>query len=97
LIEVFDRRSENRVTELGVIAQAMEFVKINNVPGDYFEFGLWRGKTFKFAHKMRRRYAVPNIKLRGFGSFQGLPEHQDSSDNIWHSGQFAYGRAELER
>lgn len=97
LVEVFDRRSENRITEFGMIAQAMEFAKINNMEGDYFEFGLWQGKTFKYAHKMRRRYAVEQMKLRGFDSFQGLPQHQDSQDNIWHAGQFAFSRPQLEQ
>lgn len=97
LLEVADRRSENRVTEFGMIAQAMEFAKINGVSGDYFEFGLWQGKTFKYAHKMRRRYGVKGLRLRGFDSFQGLPAHSDSPDNIWHKGQFAYGRVSLER
>jgi hypothetical protein len=80
-----------------MLAQAMEFAKINGVGGDYFEFGLWQGKTFKYAHKMIRRYSLKGIKLRGFDSFQGLPSHENRSDNIWHKGQFAYGRNLLER
>jgi O-methyltransferase len=95
LLEVVDRRTENRMTEFGMLAQAVEFVKINGVEGDYFEFGLWRGKTFIYAHRMMRRYNVQR-KLRGFDSFQGLPDHAPASDNIWHKGQFAYSRADLE-
>ena len=97
LVEIFDRRSENRLTELGMIAQAMEFAKINEVGGDYFEFGLWQGKTFQYAHKMMRRYSLHGMKLRGFDSFQGLPDHARTNDNIWHAGQFAYSRAALEK
>jgi hypothetical protein len=97
ILEVADRRTENRMTEFGMIAQAMEFVKINGVSGDYFEFGLWQGKTFKYAHKMKRRYGLSRLKLRGFDSFAGLPEHEQSADNIWHQGQFAFARADLER
>ena len=40
--------------------------KINGVSGDDFEFGLWRGKTFKHAHRMMRRYSLHGVKLRGF-------------------------------
>jgi O-methyltransferase len=97
ITEVFDRRCENRIAEFGVIAHAMEFAKINGVEGDYFEFGIWQGKTFKYAHKMRRRYALKNMTLRGFDSFQGLPSHADSKDSVWYAGQFAYSRDELER
>src|ERR1035441_8026235 len=71
--EVLDRRQENRVSELGMLAQAFEFVKTNGISGDYFEFGLWRGKTFTWARMMARRYRVAGVKFRGFDSFQGLP------------------------
>lgn len=97
IVEVVDRRSENRVKELGMIAQGMEFAKINGVRGDYFEFGLWQGKTFKYAHKMMRRYSVSGMKLRGFDSFRGLPTHESRPDNIWHEGQFVFSRDHLER
>lgn len=53
VIEVCDRRSDNRMTELGMLSQAFEFIKINQVVGDYFEFGLWRGKTFGYAPEWR--------------------------------------------
>ena len=56
VFEIIDRRSENRMTEFGVLAQAFEFCKINGVQGDYFEFGVWRGKTFGYARTMARRY-----------------------------------------
>ena len=71
-----------------MIAQAFEFKKINGVEGDYFEFGLWQGKTFVYAHKMMRRYEIKDMKLRGFDSFEGLPAHENSQDNIWREGQF---------
>lgn len=94
-LEVADRRSENRMTEYGMLAQAFEFAKINNVAGDYFEFGLWRGKTFVYAHKMKRRYGLPQLTLRGFDSFEGLPEHERSKDGVWSPGQFACSEPEF--
>lgn len=97
LVEVGDARSDNRMTELGMIAQAFEFRKINAVPGDYFEFGLWQGKTFLHAHRMKRRYNAHDLTLLGFDSFQGLPAIDDSKDNIWQKGQFAFGEADLRR
>ena len=40
LLEGADLRFDNRMRERGMLASAFEFKKINNVPGDYFEFGL---------------------------------------------------------
>ena len=84
------------MTELGMLGQAFEFAKINHVPGDYLEFGLWRGKTFSYAYRMMHRYRRGDMKLWGFDSFQGLPETGDHPDNIWYKGQFACTRPEFE-
>lgn len=96
VLEVVDRRSDNRIAELGMLGQAFEFIKINEVSGDYLEFGLWRGKTFGYAHRMKRRYGLRDMKLWGFDSFQGLPDTGEHPDNIWHEGQFACSRPEFE-
>ncbi len=74
VIEVLDRRSDNRMTELGMLGQAFEFAKINQVPGDYLEFGLWRGKTFSYAYRMMHRYRRGDMKLWGFDSFRDCPK-----------------------
>jgi O-methyltransferase len=89
IIETMDRRSENRMTELGMLAQAFEFAKINNVQGAYFEFGVWRGKTFKMARRMARRYGYTPTKYFAFDSFEGLPEVNDRPYEVWSKGQFA--------
>ncbi len=77
VIEVLDRRSDNRMTELGMLSQAFEFVKINEVPGDYFEFGLWRGKTFGYAHRMKRRYGQRDMKLWDLTRFRGYLQQRN--------------------
>ena len=97
VVEVIDHRSENRISEFGMLAQAFEFVKINGLDGDYFEFGLWRGKTFCCARNMARRYRVEGITFRGFDSFEGLPTTTETRYSIWSKGQFACTRDELER
>ena len=95
IIEVLDRRSDNRLCEKGMIAQAFEFKKINNVKGDYFEFGLWRGKTFIYAHRMKHRYNQDDMLLWGFDSFSGLPQIDDGKNNVWSEGQFACSEIEF--
>jgi O-methyltransferase len=97
LIEVFDHRSDNRMSELGMLGQAFEFKSINGVDGDYFEFGLWRGRTFCYAHRMKRRYRQHSMKLWGFDSFRGLPDIDDRRNNIWSKGAYACGEPELRR
>ncbi len=97
LAEVLDRRQENRVSEFGMLAQAFDYVKTNGIAGDYFEFGLWQGKTFGWARLMARRYRVTDITFRGFDSFRGLPPSEEKRFNIWGEGQFACGRQEFER
>ncbi len=66
LLEGVDLHSDNRTRERGVLAQAFEFKKINGVPGDYFEFGLWTGRTFCYAHRLKCRYRCGDVKLWGF-------------------------------
>lgn len=90
IVEVIDRRSENRIREFGMLAHAFEFKRINGVKGDYFEFGLWRGKTFRYAHRLKKRYRLSDMKLWGFDSFEGLPAIDDEHHNVWHQGEFAY-------
>src|SRR5690606_27558165 len=98
LTEILDRRSENRMTEFGMLAQAFEFAKINGVMGDYFEFGVWRGKTFAYARTMARRYRVSPIKFRAFDSFAGLPPvDRNVRHEVWAEGQFACSKPEFEQ
>lgn len=97
IFEVLDRRQENRISEFGMLAQAFEFIKTNGILSDYFEFGLWRGKTFGWARIMAKRYGVKGIKFRGFDSFEGLPAPAEKHYCILSEGQFACNRLELEQ
>ncbi len=86
------------MTEFGMLAQAFEFAKINGVAGDYFEFGVWRGKTFGYARTMARRYGVKGVTFRAFDSFAGLPPVEGSTAyEVWSEGQFACPKPEFER
>lgn len=97
ILEVIDRRSENRMTEFGMLAQAFEFAKINGVSGDYFEFGVWRGKTFCYARKMAHRYRYGPVKFFAFDSIEGLPSVVNNRFEIWKAGQFACSSEEFRR
>lgn len=85
------------MAEHGMLAQAFEFKHINAVEGDYFEFGLWRGKTFCYAHSQKRRHKMSDMIFWGFDSFQGLPTITEQEDNVWQEGDFACSEPELRR
>jgi hypothetical protein len=97
IVEMLDSEMDNRLSEKGILSHAFEFSHINDVRGDYFEFGLWRGKTFCHARRMKARYRLHNMRFWGFDSFQGLPEFSDEKDSIWAPGQFACNVDEFHR
>jgi O-methyltransferase len=97
IVEGLDLHSDNRMRERGMLAQAFEFTKMNGVSGDYFEFGLYDGRTFIYAHQMKHRYRCADMILWGFDSFQGLPQIDDVRDNTWSDGQYACSETDLRK
>lgn len=67
--------------------------------GDYYEFGLFRGRTFLHAYETCESLGLRDTHLYGFDSFQGLPEVSDVDARGGHffAGQFAASRAEVEK
>jgi hypothetical protein len=96
-LEVIDAFSENHFAKRGMLAQAFAFAALNQVVGDYFEFGLWAGESFAMAHRMRRRHHFDRMMLFGFDSFEGLPEIDDYRNNVWSKGDYACSEAEVRR
>jgi O-methyltransferase len=97
LLDRIDILSDNRFGHRGMLSQAFEFKVINNVPGDYFEFGLWRGANFLIAHQMKHRFQINEMNLLGFDSFEGLPEIDDYRDNTWRKGWYSCSQDEFRR
>src|SRR5581483_9784927 len=73
VVLAIDGQLDCQLRERGMLSAAFEFAKINGVTGDYFEFGLWRGKTFLAAARLKRRFRFESMLLWGFDSFAGLP------------------------
>ncbi len=69
------------------------------VPGDYVEFGVYKGVTFGYALKIMSSL-FPKMKFIAFDSFEGLPEPkgidrtEDYSSNFY-KGQFACSESEF--
>ena len=59
-----------------VMRKSITYLKLSDIFGDYYEFGVGNGKTFAFVYHLVKRN-IPNMKLIGFDSFEGLPELKD--------------------
>ncbi len=68
-------------------------------PGDYYEFGLFRGYTFLCAYQACCELDLQNTRFYGFDSFQGLPpiEGIDKGKGEFFEGQFACSKEKVEK
>lgn len=66
-------------------------------PGDYYEFGLFRGYTFLCAYQACRELNLEKTRFYGFDSFQGLPpvEGIDKGEGEFFEGQFACSKEKV--
>jgi hypothetical protein len=60
------------------IAQSLALASSQNLTGDYYEFGLWRGYSFWQAQQEARELGLSGMRFWGFDSFAGLPEAEGS-------------------
>jgi O-methyltransferase len=67
-------------------------------PGDYYEFGVFRGYTFYCAWTVARSLGLERMRFYGFDSFEGLPslEAADLGGGEFFEGQFACSRQATE-
>jgi O-methyltransferase len=78
------------------ILQAWQLISRNGTPGDYVEFGVYRGDTFKLSLEAARRSFDGRYPGRffAFDSFQGLPqvESMKGPENVFRAGEYAAPR-----
>lgn len=86
-----ERRVQNRrwvaVEEMG------DYLVGAQVPGDYCEFGIYKGETFQYAARLLAP-ALPKMRFFAFDSFEGLPRPDgidcvDGYSSNFHAGDFA--------
>ena len=65
--------------------KAFDLIYDNSIKGDYFEFGVHRARTFRFAMNHAKRRNMKKINFYAFDSFQGLP---DVKNNIKQNDKF---------
>lgn len=73
------------------ILEAMNYVKVAQLPKIYFEFGCHSGRTFSAAIRASRELGIlETTKFFAFDSFEGLPETSDE-DGIFRGGTYSTG------
>lgn len=67
-------------------------------PGDYLEFGVYRGQSFKFAYHLARQHQL-DMHFYAFDSFEGLPKLDPTDQVIEHfyEGQYACSEDEFKQ
>lgn len=61
-----------------------------NAIGDYLEFGVCHGTSLKCMHQVLEELKLPNVRIFGFDSFEGLPDTaQEEGLENWEPGSFA--------
>jgi hypothetical protein len=83
------------------LAQAFRLAReeAGQSPGDYFEFGLYRGYSFAKAFELCRELGLDDTRFFGFDSFEGLPrlDPGDEADGRFFHGQFACSMQTVEK
>lgn len=63
-----------------------DFIKENNINGDYYEFGIHKIRTFRMALTAARKKNLNNMNFFAFDSFEGLPKIENTYDANWVEG-----------
>jgi hypothetical protein len=82
---------QNRQSEkLRFFRQVFDFLKENEISGDYHEYGCHRARTFRMALTEARRKNFHDMMFWAFDSFAGLPEPvTETSTGKWKQGALA--------
>ena len=76
--------------------RAFDFLVVNQVEGDYFEFGCHRLRTFRMALTEAKHQNIENMRFFAFDSFQGLPPSDGTHDvKYWGPGQLTTSEDEF--
>lgn len=86
-----------------ILKQAFDYGLHTDLPGDYLEFGVWKGRSFATAFHVwkyvkRNKQALQDTRFFAFDSFEGLPEptlDQDKSTGEFKKGQYACSEKEF--
>jgi O-methyltransferase len=69
------------------VQQVAEYLISAQIPGDYAEFGVYRGTTFEQAYKSMASFFA-DMKFAAFDSFEGLPKPEGIDAVAGYTGNF---------
>lgn len=73
-------RNRDNWRRCAMLDLAMDFVRHNQVEGDYFEFGVYAGRTFQYAYHAAHDRGLKTMKFHAFDSFEGFSEPKGQDD-----------------
>ncbi|QOZ50633.1 TylF/MycF/NovP-related O-methyltransferase [Bradyrhizobium sp. CCBAU 53338] len=90
---------QNRQSQkLKFFRQVFDFLKENEIAGDYHEYGCHRARTFRMALTEARRKNLHDMAFWAFDSFAGLPAPEtETSVGKWTQGALATSEQEFLR
>lgn len=73
-----------------MLERAFDFVRHNTVLGDYYEFGVYAGKTFQYAYHAAEARGLKKMHFHAFDSFEGFsqPKGHDDIGHVVKGGRF---------
>ena len=101
MVETVVDRVVERKLSLSALDVAIDLAVGNQVPGDYLEFGVYRGDSFVRAYKRfagnEKQYGLqPTARFFAFDSFEGLPESPEGfRPQQYAGGAYAAGERQL--
>ncbi|MBB43619.1 MAG: hypothetical protein CMM44_07640 [Rhodospirillaceae bacterium] len=88
--EIAYNQANRQIGKYEMFVGAMDFIRMNEIQGDYFEFGCHKCRTFRMALTEARRRNLNNMEFYAFDSFEGLPEVKaDTTVDLWKKGVLA--------
>jgi O-methyltransferase len=76
-----------------IVRRSLQQARDQSVPGDYYEFGVFKGHTFLHAQLAARDMGMQQMRFFGFDSFAGLPAPKGidvTAEGHFYEGQFAW-------
>jgi len=75
---------------------AFDYLKANQISGDYYEFGCHRARTFRMSLFEARKKNLTDMHFYAFDSFEGLPEAGKlDTFSGWHKGALSTSEDEF--
>ena len=78
---------EHNLAKYNALKKAFYLTALENLEGDYYEFGVFTGSSFVFAARFHKKMnnGQLNTKFYGFDSFEGFGEHPESDEHPFYN------------